>query len=168
MRIFTIVTICLLSISCAFAQEKGEKKGQDFDHILSTKIAFFTSELNLTPDEAVQFWAVYNQGWENMMKESHNVRKSLKALRRAMESTPKKSSAEIKNLMNEYFKACRKDMDTKEVLFEELCKVVPVEKAAKTFIAEEKFRVYLIKNLRGQGEQGHKHAEQAPGKKPQP
>lgn len=166
MRIFTLITIFLLTLNCAFAQSKEAKKGHDFDHILSTKIAFFTNELNLTPDEAVKFWAVYNQGWENLMKESHNVRRSLKALRRAMESTPKKSSAEIKNLMNEYFKACRKDLDAKEILFEELCKVVPVEKAAKTFIAEEKFRVYLIKNLRGQGGKDQKHGADEQNNKP--
>jgi hypothetical protein len=94
------------------------------------------------------------------MVQGYKVRKVLKSLREAIDSTPKKSDAQIKELMDKYFEACNKEMEAKETMFKELCKVVHVEKAAKTFIAEEKFRVILIKNLRnpkqGQGEPRNK------------
>lgn len=139
-------------VTNTFAQGNGKgKHHHEFDQILSTKIAFFTQELSLTPDEAMKFWAVYNQGWENIMKEARNVRISLKAIKAATECNPPKSDAEIKNLMNDYFKACNKELEAKELLFGELCKIISVEKAARTFIAEEKFRVYLIKTLRKPG-----------------
>lgn len=152
MRLFTFLTICILSICSAFAQEKQRHGNhQDYDQILSTKIAFITKELNLTPDEAVKYWAVYNQGWDKIMQEGHNVRKTLRAIKKTMEENPGKNGNELQQLMQDHFKACENELNAKKELFDQLCKVVSVEKAAKTFIAEEKFRIILIKNLRNQG-----------------
>ena len=50
--------------------------------------------------------------------------------------------------MDNYFKACNEEIKIQSELFEDLTKVLPVEKAAKTFSLEERFRVMLIKQLR--------------------
>ena len=50
--------------------------------------------------------------------------------------------------MNNYFKACEEEISVQSDSFEEISKVLPVHKAAKTFSLEEKFRVMLIKQLR--------------------
>lgn len=167
-KTFILIAVCVLSFSNIFAQQEGNKNQghKHYDHMISNKIAFFTQELDLTPKEAVQYWAVYNQCWDQVMIQGHNVRKALKSLREAIDSTPKKSDAQIKELMDKYFEACNKEMEAKETMFKELCKVVHVEKAAKTFIAEEKFRVILIKNLRnhkqGQGQGDSKNKGKNP------
>lgn len=156
-KAFILIAVCVLSFSNIFAQQEGNKNQghKHHDHMISNKIAFFTQELDLTPKEAVQYWAVYNQCWDSLMVQGYKVRKALKSLRETIDSTPKKSDAQIKELMDKYFEACDKEMEAKKTMFKELCKVVPVDKAAKTFIAEEKFRVILIKSLRhnksGQG-----------------
>ena len=50
--------------------------------------------------------------------------------------------------MNNYFKACDEEITLQSKNFEELSKVLPVDKAAKTFSLEERFRIMLIRHLR--------------------
>ena len=58
--------VCLAAISNAqeSTPDVSEKKQQDIEAL---KAAFITKELDLTPDEAKNFWPVYNQ-YEKEMK----------------------------------------------------------------------------------------------------
>ena len=59
-RLFILLLACLtLSLN---AQEKKENRKEQIE---SQKIAFFTAELELTPEEAQLFWPVYNQNCKN-------------------------------------------------------------------------------------------------------
>jgi Spy/CpxP family protein refolding chaperone len=127
------------------AQEK--KKYPTREEIQSQKIAFFTQELDLSPQEAQQFWPVYNEGW----KKSHDARKeinrTLKALNEALKSETA-TDKEIEALMEKYFNALKEEVKIQEETYNAITKVLPVKKAAKTSTLEEKFRVMLIKQLR--------------------
>ena len=127
------------------AQEK--KKYPTREEIQSQKIAFFTQELDLSPQEAQQFWPVYNEGW----KKSHDARKeinrTLKALNEALKSDTA-TDKEIEALMARYFAAVKAEAQVQEETYKAISKVLPVKKAAKTSTLEEKFRVMLIKQLR--------------------
>ncbi|MBQ7773772.1 MAG: hypothetical protein IJ383_06875 [Bacteroidales bacterium] len=133
-------------------QEQGEqqakKKFTTREEMQSQKIAFFTQELNLSPEEAQMFWPVYNAA----NKELHSARKEingcLKELHNALNSETPASDSQIKSLMDKYLKACQAEIDVQAETFEDLSKVVPVHKAAKTFSLEERFRVMMIKQLR--------------------
>ena len=129
-------------------QEMPEKKFPTKDEIQSQKIAFFTQELELTPDEAQKFWPVYNAEEKKQFAARKAINEALKELNDALKSEPQASPAEIKVLMNNYFKACEEEISVQSDSFEEISKVLPVHKAAKTFSLEEKFRVMLIKQLR--------------------
>lgn len=129
-------------------QEKPEKKFPTREEIQSQKIAFFTQELDLTPQEAQTFWPVYNACWKNSEAARRNINKSLKELNDALKQTPAASDSDIKVLMNKYFRACEEEIKINTHSFEELSNVLPVDKAAKVFSLEEKFRVMLIRHLR--------------------
>ena len=118
------------------------------EELQSQKIAFFTQELELTPDEAQKFWPVYNAEEKKQFAARKAINEALKELNDALKSEPQASPAEIKVLMNNYFKACEEEISVQSDSFEEISKVLPVHKAAKTFSLEEKFRVMLIKQLR--------------------
>ena len=45
----------LLALALSFAQTK-----EDLDQIKTLKVAYFTEHLSLTPEEATQFWPIYN------------------------------------------------------------------------------------------------------------
>jgi hypothetical protein len=126
--------------------EKGAKNHPTKEEIMSQKVAFFTQELQLTPQEAEAFWPVYNSGWEKMHNARKEVGRSLKTLNDAIKS--EKSEKEINGLMEQYFKACENEVNMQKELYNNLLKVVPTNKAAKVFISEERFRVMLIKRLK--------------------
>ena len=124
------------------------KKYPTREEILSQKIAFFTQELDLTPEEAQKFWPVYNESGKKLQAARKNINLCLKELHTALKSENPTSDAEIKLLMDKYFKACEAEIEVQSENFEEIAKVIPVHKAAKTFSLEERFRVMLIKQLR--------------------
>ena len=129
-------------------KEMHEKKFPTKGEIQSQKIAFFTQELDLTPEEAQVFWPVYNANWKKSETARKEINKSLKELNDALKQEPAVSDYDIKSLMNKYFKACEEEIKVNAESFEELSKVLPVNKAAKVFSLEEKFRIMLIRHLR--------------------
>ena len=118
------------------------------EELQSQKIAFFTQELDLTPEEAQKFWPVYNEGNKKLHTARKQINTSLKELNNAIKAETPASDSRIESLMNNYFKACEEEIGIQAELFEKLCKVLPVEKAAKTFTLEERFRIMLIRQLR--------------------
>ena len=119
------------------------------EEVMAQKIAFFTKELSLTPEEATEFWPIYNQEWDKMLDAHMKTGNTLRKLNKALNNTPTPTEQEINYLMNEYFNACKVEVEIQQEMFKKLSSVVPIHKAAKTFSLEEKFRVLLIKSLRG-------------------
>ena len=74
---------------------------------------------------------------------------SLNALNKALEANPPVSDSEIKKLSEEYLNNFKNEGTLYVEIFNKYQKILPLRKAVKIFNAEEKFRVYLIKNLRG-------------------
>ena len=118
------------------------------EELQSQKIAFFTQELELTPEEAQRFWPVYNAASKKTQAAKKQINICLKNLHNALKAETPASDAEIKNLMGSYFKACEEEIAIQSKNFEEISKVLPVDKAAKTFSLEERFRIMLIRHLR--------------------
>lgn len=127
-------------------QEK--KRFPSREELQSQKIAFFTQELELTPEEAQKFWPVYNAGNKKVHAARKQINMSLKELNNTIKAEDKASDSQVKSLMNNYFKACEEEIEAQSEMFDELAKVLPVEKAAKTFTLEERFRVMLIRQLK--------------------
>lgn len=165
-QILISILILILAGSTSFAQESPQpqqenqgtvkqhqhqqekKKYPSREELQSQKIAFFTQELDLTPEEAQKFWPVYNEAGKKLQAARKEINMCLKELHTALNSETPASDAEIKLLMGKYFKACEAEIETQSDNFEEIAKVIPVHKAAKTFSLEERFRVMLIKQLR--------------------
>lgn len=165
-QILISILILILAGSTSFAQERPEpqqenqgtvkqhqhqqekKKYPSREELQSQKIAFFTQELDLTPEEAQKFWPVYNEAGKKLQAARKEINMCLKELHTALKSETPASDAEIKLLMGKYFKACEAEIETQSDNFEEIAKIIPVHKAAKTFSLEERFRVMLIKQLR--------------------
>lgn len=124
------------------------KKYPTREEILSQKIAFFTQELDLSPEEAQKFWPVYNEGGKKIHAAHKQVNRTLKEINNALSAEPAASDKEIEALMEKYFSALKAEAQVQEEAYEAIAKVLPLKKAAKTFTLEEKFRVMLIKQLR--------------------
>ena len=117
------------------------------DKMMSEKIAFLTIEMNITPEEAQVFWPVYNQIENEKDAALVEVIQSYKALNAAVEQ-----NKDVEKCLNAYLNAQEKLRETDNKAAEQYKKVLPVEKVAKLYVAEEKFRRQHIRKLHG----GHK------------
>ena len=117
--------------------------------MMSEKIAFLTMEIGITPEEAQEFWPVYNQVNKERDEAMHNVFRSFKALEEAVSAG--KSEKELDKLLENYLDAIKEQGEVEKDAYDDYAKVLPVEKLAKLYIGEEKFRRQHIRKLHGGG-----------------
>jgi Spy/CpxP family protein refolding chaperone len=60
MKIKTILLLILSITSTLSFAQNGKNMKQKKEQIKSLKVAFITSELDLTPEESAKFWPIYN------------------------------------------------------------------------------------------------------------
>ena len=94
-------------------------------------------ELGITPKEAQVFWPVYNQ----VEKERDE------AVRLVFQSFMEMEKKEVSKLLDAYLDALEKQGDLESKAAEKYAKVLPMEKVAKLYVGEEKFRRQQIRRL---------------------
>ena len=133
----------LIGAGTAQAQQKTDDGWKE--RVMSEKIAFLTMELNITPEEAQVFWPVYNKVEKEIDQARHDVIRSYKNLAEAIDAG--KSSNEISTLLENYLQAKVTQDKLDNASAETYKGILPVEKVAKLFVAEEKFRRQYINKL---------------------
>lgn len=148
MKRFLILALTLILTIPVFSQEKkAEQNGKSKNEkIQSEKIAFFTFELDLTSEEAQVFWPVYNKYWKDVQTAHRETMKALHAMKGKKGETI--SAQEYEKRINAYLDALTKENKIIADYNPEFRKVLPVEKVAKLYVAEEVFRVRMIYSLR--------------------
>lgn len=143
--LFITLIIGLFSINCFAAGNHQGKKDDWKQKMMSEKIAFLTTEVGITPEEGQVFWPVYNQ--LNLEKDEamRQVFESYKALSKAIEEN--RSEKEIRSLLDNYLKATHLQRECDDKAAEKLMKTLPVEKVARLYLAEERFRRHQIHKL---------------------
>ena len=133
----------LIGAGTAQAQQKTDDGWKE--RVMSEKIAFLTMELNITPEEAQVFWPVYNKVEKEIDQARHDVIRSYKNLAEAIDAG--KSSKEISTLLENYLQAKVTQDKLDNASAETYKGILHVEKVAKLFVAEEKFRRQYINKL---------------------
>ncbi len=134
-----------------FRIDQGQKVSKQ-QQIMSAKIAFFTAEMGLTPQEAAAFWPVYNQYWEERENAHRRVQRNLEALRIILEDKRPDNEERLKKMLDAYINSQAIQGMIYRKYYEEFQKVLPIEKVARIYKAEEDFRIKLIYELRNSGE----------------
>lgn len=150
--IFKVMIALVVALTLGFTAKASEPDWQVQnqnngwrDRMLSEKIAFFTSEIGLSPAEAEKFWPIYNQISAEEDKLLRKVGECYFALERALDS--KASETEVANKLNAYMKALQDRDALQTSLMSRYSKVLSKEKIAKLYVAEEKFRRQQIHRL---------------------
>ena len=145
-QIINTLAVCMMMLigaGTAQAQQKFDDSWKD--RVMSEKIAFLTVELNITPEEAQTFWPVYNKVEKELDQARFEVMKSYKALADAIDAN--KPSKEISILLDKYLQAKTTQDKLDSATANTYKTVLPVEKVAKLYVAEEKFRRQYITKL---------------------
>jgi len=139
-RLIIPLLLFLLCFS-SFAQN-GRKEMQE--KIKAQKVAFITEKLSLTPQEAQNFWPVYNAFEEATNK----IRRSELYKIRSEMKKDNLSEREARDIIDQFLIVEDKMHKAKQQLIVDLKKVLPPQKILMLKVAEDDFNRNLMKTLR--------------------
>ncbi|UKN02510.1 hypothetical protein K6119_03115 [Paracrocinitomix mangrovi] len=139
-KLFTLLLV--FTITSVFAQPPGKEERKE--KIKAQKIAFISTELDLTPSEAEKFWPVYNEMDAEMEKLEKEKRQHLKKMRTFDELT----EDEAYEMTQKIFEIESKQNDLRIKYLAKFAEVIGKKKAAKVYMAEERFKRELLDRIR--------------------
>lgn len=141
-----ILILSALMLTASLTVSAAENCQGDWKQkMMSEKIAFLTMEMGITPEEAQEFWPVYNEIDKMRDEAMRKVFHSFKALEDGIAAG--KSDKEISKLLDAYLDALEAQGKVEEEAREKYEDVLPVDKLAKLYVSEEKFRRQHIRRL---------------------
>lgn len=157
-----MVLLALILAGTAFAQNH---KGNWREKTRADKVAFLSTELELSEAEAQAFWPVYNEVEATRREAFKLSSEACKALKKALES----GEGDINALLDDYIRKRDEARDTDKAAIERYKKVLSAEKVAKYVLAEENFRHRQIGKVRDDnGKDGRFGNGPRPGQNRQP
>lgn len=136
MKRLTFMAVCF-AMALALQAQPGE--GQVHERIEAQRVAFLTNRLSLTPEEAQQFWPVFNE-YRKGMKE---VRKDKRPDKAAENMTDKEADEFLADAIN----AEEREFALRKDLVQKLRKFLPSRKIVLLFQAEEEFKRQLLREV---------------------
>lgn len=146
--ISVLCVLMVLSMSAIAQGPQGPRRGGDNgwrERVRAEKVAFLTEEIDLTESEAQVFWPIYNEIQKAQREGFEAVKKAYDAMAKGVEE--KKSGKEMEKLVKAYIDAKEKNEGIETKYLNKLLKVLPAEKVARYYVAEEKFRHQQIGRL---------------------
>ncbi len=117
---------------------------QNLERIKAERVAFFTEQLELSSDEAEKFWPLYNDYSNRRDKLNEESRMLIRFVGNNMENM---DEAEIDEQLNKYIEIQNKSHKLFLDYNEKFLQVLPASKVIKLYIAESKFKQWLIKRI---------------------
>jgi len=134
----TLITVFVMSSFTARGQNPNQER------LNAYKIAFFTKRLNLSSQEAVTFWPVYNE-FQNLKNQLQIEKQTLMRTFNLGESTM--SNEQITALGNKYLEILVKESEVAVAFHKKLQEVLPPRKVIKLYQAENQYRLQLLNEL---------------------
>jgi hypothetical protein len=124
-----------------FAQAQEDLDPDKRERLEALKVAYLTKELDLTPQEAQQFWPLYNE-----------MEAKMKAIRKQRRDNRLDTKANHESLSDQELSAAvdrelafeQQELDLKKQYNERFKKILPIKKVAKLHAAEHGFRKELL------------------------
>jgi Spy/CpxP family protein refolding chaperone len=149
MNIKQILPILLLLSSFSFYAQ-SEKMKEKKEKIKALKVAFLTTELDLTPKEAEKFWPVYNSFDDKQFEIRHTKMKAYKN-RMSELALDQMSEKEASVLLTQMQNTDEELFLLRKGFVQNLKKVLPAIKIVKLRISEENFNRKLLHQYRDRG-----------------
>lgn len=148
---YIIILTVAFAATSVNAQHSDKKHKDKWEKYRAEKVAFLTSNLDLTPEEAEKFWPVYNQ-LEKERWEAQKMRREMEEKVRDAEETM--SDKKIIQLTRDFAASWQKEAGLMEEYNEKLLDILPPAKVLKLYKAENEFRMHMIKKFRDRRKNG--------------
>ena len=151
-RLILFLGLTLIASVSLFGQPDMKLDDDWMEKIRAEKVAYLTTELKLTPEEAQQFWPVYNE-FEKKRFEIHMERRKMEQT--TMENVENQSEEQLRNVSSRFIAFFQKEADLMKEYNEKFFKVLPAQKVVKFYDVENDFRSHMLKEYRRK--QGYDH-----------
>ena len=148
MRLYRILAIVTLFSSISFYAQ-GEKMKEKREQIKTLKVAFITTELDLTSAEAEKFWPIYNAFEEKEFELKHLKMRSF--IKRFREGKDKMTEKEANSLLRQIENNEEDIFVLRKKFFLNLKGVLPALKIIRLKKSEEDFNRKLLMQYRNKG-----------------
>ena len=135
-----VLILFFLSANLIFAQDESNHP-QRRQRLKAQRVAFITERIDLTPNEAEEFWPMFNQ-FEN---EKNVIQKKYKNKKRLVNMTDEELE---KHLLNNFTKD-QELLDLKKSYFSKFKDIISIRKIAMLAVAEREFRKSIVNKLNG-------------------
>lgn len=138
-----LILITVLSIQFAFAQQG--KGGEDLEEKYYTqKVAYLTTEMELTADESAAFWPLYN----DQERKQNVLKNEMKAFRKKLYNTEEDLSEEEALEALALYQSHITEMNKLEIEYQgKYLEVISAKKVLLMLKAEKDFRRELLRKL---------------------
>lgn len=127
---------------------KAQLKKRAVEKIRALKIAHITSKLDLTEQEAMQFWPIYNSYNKKMMelrrKRFNSIKEQIKYEAKLEDLNEAEAEAKVKNIIN----LEEKRYKTKKDFLAKIHGIISYKKILQLEIAELEFNRKLLRKLK--------------------
>ncbi len=143
-----IVSVFLISIA-SFGQNRPlrERFKEKKEQVKALKVAFITTELNLTPEEAAKFWPLFN-AFEDKQQEIKKLKLRAYLDKTDANSIDKLSEKEAATLLTQMESTEEELYQLKKKFVANLKGILPSTKILKLKKAEEQFSKKLLQQYR--------------------
>lgn len=136
------ITLIIL-FSSLYLTVFGQEKNSKLERIEAKKIAFISSELDLTPVEAESFWPIYNEYQDHI--KNRRSQNDLRATRKRLDDMSEAEADEfLENLLNRE----QLNLEDKRNFTQRLKSVLPSVKIAKLYFVEKQFKAKLVNRIK--------------------
>ncbi len=147
--LFILMTFFSLSAAAQQPQRHAEK----MERYRSMKIAYFTENLQLTPEEAEKFWPLYNQ----LEQEKDQLRKNRRMRSREFSKQAEElTEEEAEEIIDNHMEIRQKEIQLDLEFHNELKKILPAKKIMEFYITEVQFREYMLQRIREERGEPHR------------
>jgi Skp family chaperone for outer membrane proteins len=145
-QLFAILTLGLLIFTQTQATaQKNDNDDDRWERYRNEKVAFFTTNLDLTTEEAQKFWPVYNE----LEKELFDFQQKRHELEDKVRNVDENlSNKELIKLTHEHVALGKTEAEVRERYNEKFLEILPPLKVIKLYKAEYEFRIYMFRKYR--------------------
>lgn len=153
----------MIASPIVYGQKTEAEKKEECDKVDKLKIAYITTELALTTEEAEKFWPIYNE-CETKIKELRKANREIqKNLSQSYDSI---SNEDARKKMATLFDNDTKELAIKKEYAEKFSKLLGDKRALKLLSLEHEFKRELLEALKDQ-RHDHGDGERSPHPKEQ-
>jgi len=147
--IFTTLIVSTLGTMTQAQPENREAR------LAAFRAEVFTRVLQLTPEEAQNFWPIYNELADKREQAQQELRPG--------KQLDQMSDAEVEDQIKRHFEMKQREIDLEREAYQKLRKALPIRKIAKLPMAEREFRESLVKKLQEARERKQERQQVRPG-----